>query len=212
MCVSGPSSSIRYAAISPSTASWRRREQPTCAGSLWPIDDVATSLDPLVVDLGRLYLDQIRDLDTRISELEKRVSQEAKRSGMTSRLMTMPGIGPITAMAIETFAPPMAPFKRGRDFAAWLGLVPRQFSSGGKQFLDRVSKMGQRDMPRLLIIGAMTVIRWSIRKGAPAGSWLARMPPRMPRLVLAIALANKMARAAWAMLMKNDSYRAPTTA
>jgi transposase len=81
------------------------------------IEDVATSLDPLVVDLSHLYLNQIQDLDTRISELEKRVSQEAKRSGMTSRLMTMPGIGSITAMAIETFAPPMATFKRGRDFA-----------------------------------------------------------------------------------------------
>jgi transposase len=176
------------------------------------IDDVATALDPLVADLSRLYLDQIRDLDARISELEKRVAREAERSGMTSRLMTMPGIGPITAMAIETFAPPMATFKRGRDFAAWLGLVPRQFSSGGKQVLGRVSKMGQRDIRRLLIIGAMTVIRWSIRKGAPAGSWLARMLPRKPRLVLAIALANKMARAAWAMLMKNESYRAPVPA
>lgn len=172
------------------------------------IDDVATSLEPLVVDLSHLYLDQIWDLDTRISELEKRVSQEAKRSGMTSRLMTMPGIGPITAMAIEAFAPPIATFKHGRDFAAWLGLVPRQFSSGGKQVLDRVSKMGQRDIQRLLIIGAMTVIRWSIRKGVPVGSWLARILPRKPRLVLAIALANKMARAAWAMLMKNENYRA----
>jgi transposase len=115
-------------------------------------------------------------------------------------------------MAIETFAPPMETFKRGRDFAAWLGLVPRQFSSGGKPVLGRVSKMGQRDIRRLLIIGAMTVVRWSIRKGAPVGSWLARMLVRKPRLVVAIALANKMARAAWAMLTKNENFKVPVPA
>ncbi|WP_407530707.1 IS110 family transposase [Methylobacterium oryzisoli] len=173
------------------------------------VDEVATSLDPLVVDLSRLYHDQIHDLDARISDLEKRILKEARRTGVTARLMTMPGIGPVTAMAIETFAPPMETFKRGRDFAAWLGLVPRQFSSGGKPVLGRVSKMGQRDIRRLLIIGAMTVVRWSTRKGAPAGSWLARMLARKPRLVVAIALANKMARAAWAMLTKNEDFKVP---
>src|SRR4051794_10060591 len=71
----------------------------------------------------------------------------------------MPGVGPIAALAIETFAPPMDVFKRGRDFAAWLGLVPRQHSTGGKQVLGKISKMGQRDIRRLLIIGAMTVVR-----------------------------------------------------
>lgn len=72
--------------------------------------------------------------------------------------MIMPGIGPVTAMAIEAFAPAMTTFKRGRDFAAWLGLVPRQNSSGGKQALGSISKMGQRDIRRLLIIGAMAVL------------------------------------------------------
>lgn len=116
-------------------------------------------------------------------------------------------VGPITAAAIEAFAPPMATFKRGRDFAAWLGLVPRQHTTGGKPRLGRTSKMGQRDIRRLLIIGAMTVVRWAVRKGAAKGSWLARMLVKKPRLVVAVALANKMARSVWAMLSKGEDYR-----
>jgi len=111
------------------------------------------------------------------------------------------------AETIEAFAPPMATFKRGRDFAAWLGLVPRQHTTGGKPRLGRTSKMGQRDIRRLLIIGAMTVVRWAVRKGAAKGSWLARMLAKKPRLVVAIALANKMARSVWAMLSKGEEYR-----
>jgi transposase len=79
--------------------------------------------------------------------------------------------GPITAMAIETFAPPMTVFRRGRDFAVWLGLVPRQYSTGGKQGLGKTSKMGQREIRRLLIVGAIAVVRWACRKGAPEGTW-----------------------------------------
>ena len=118
------------------------------------------------------------------------------------RLQTMPGVGPITAMAIETFAPPMAVFRRGRDFAAWLGLVPRQHSTGGKPLLGKTSKMGQRDIRRLLIIGAMAVVRLASRKGGPEGSWLHRLLAGKPRMLLAVALANKMARAIWAMLTR----------
>ena len=116
----------------------------------------------------------------------------------------MPGVGPITAMAIETFAPPMEVFQRGRDFAAWLGLVPVQHSTGGKQVLGKTSKMGQRDIRRLLITGAMAVVRWACRKGAPEGTWLHRMLARKPRMLVAIALANKMARSIWAMLTKDE--------
>jgi len=124
----------------------------------------------------------------------------------------MPGVGPITAMAIEAFAPPMHSFRRGRDFAAWLGLVPRQKSTGGKQILGKTSKMGQRDIRRLLIIGAMAVVRSAARSGASEGSWLARMLARKPRMLVAIALANKMARSVWAMLVKQENYRDPMAA
>ena len=129
-----------------------------------------------------------------------------------ARLQTMPGVGPITALAIETFAPPMGVFRRGRDFAAWLGLVPGNTRPAASRFSGKISKMGQRDIRRLLIIGAMAIVRWACRKGGPEGSWLHRMLARKPRMLLAIALANKMARAIWAMLTKGEDYRVPAAA
>ena len=176
------------------------------------VEEPETSLPLLVVELARVYLDQIEGLSRKVAELEKVTTREAERGPATRRLRTMPGIGPITAMAIETFAPPMEVFKRGRDFAAWLGLVPRQHSTGGKQILGKTSKMGQRDIRRLLIGGAMTVVRWATRKGALKGTWLHRMLERKPRMLVAIALANKMARSIWAMLTKGEDYRAPVAA
>ncbi len=128
---------------------------------------------------------------------------------MAQRLETMPGVGPLTALAVEAFAPCMESFRSGRDFAAWLGLVPRQFSSGGKERLGRVSKAGQADIRRLLIIGAMTRVNWASRKPPVPDSWLTRMLVHKPRMLVAIALANKMARAIWAMLTKQENYRDP---
>jgi transposase len=139
-------------------------------------------------------------------------SVQARRDVTTRRLQTMPGIGPITAMAIETFAPPMEVFRRGRDLTAWLGLVPVQHSTGGKQVLGKTSKMGQCDIRRLLITGAMVIVRWACRKGAREGTWLHRMLGRKPRMLVAIALANKMARSIWAMLTKEEDYRGPVAA
>ena len=128
------------------------------------------------------------------------------------RLMTVPGIGPITAMAIHAFAPPMESFQRGRDFSAWLGLVPRQHTTGGKPRLGKISKMGQRDLRRLLITGAMTVVRWATRRGRTDDPWLARMLARKPRMLVAVALANRMARIVWALATKNETYRVPAAA
>ena len=99
----------------------------------------------------------------------------------------------------------MESIRRGRVFSAWLGLVPWQHSTGGKARLGRISKMGQRDVRRLLIIGAMTVVRWADRRGAPPGSWPARM-------LVAVALANRMARIAWAMMMNKQVYKEPVPA
>lgn len=123
------------------------------------IEDAQTSIDLLIVETARLYLAQVASLSEQIATLEKVLQQEAAKAATTARLLTVPGIGHITAMAIEAFAPPMETFRRGRDFAAWLGLVPIQRSTGGKQVLGRTSKMGQRDIRRLLITGAMTMVR-----------------------------------------------------
>ena len=173
------------------------------------IGDETTALPATVREIGRLYLEQIDVLNERIEGLGRQLRAEASQAATTRRLQTMPGVGPITAVAIESFAPPMETFRRGRDFAAWLGLVPRQNSTGGKQRLGRTAKMGQRDIRRLLIIGAMAVVRSAARHGAPAGSWLERMLAKKPRMLVAIALANKMARGIWAMMTKQEDYRNP---
>jgi len=108
----------------------------------------------------------------------------------------------VIATAMAALAPPAETFKRGRDFAAWLGLTPLQHSTGGKQRLGATSKMGERTLRRLLIIGASSVVRWAARKGAPAGSWLASMIARKPAMLVRVALANKMARVIWALMPK----------
>ncbi|WP_416361583.1 transposase, partial [Leisingera sp.] len=102
-----------------------------------------------------------------IGRLEKQVHIEATRDDNARRLQTMPGIGPKTAMAVSAFAPPMEIFRRGRVFSAWVGLVPKQHSTAGKQKLGRTSKMGQRDIRRLLVTGAMSVVKVAVHKGAP---------------------------------------------
>ena len=109
-------------------------------------------------------------------------------------------------------APPAESFARGRDFSARLGLVPKQHSSGGKERLGRTSKMGQRDLRRPLITGAMAVVRCAALRGGRAGSWLEMMMIRKPRMLVPVALANKMARIAWALMAQGGVYRDPAAA
>ena len=173
------------------------------------IEDPSSDLPPLAREICRELLEQIANLSGRINAMKKRIDAIAREGETSRRLQTMPGVGPISALAVETFAPPMEQFKRGRDFAAWLGLVPRQASTGGKQRLGKTSKMGQRDIRRLLVTGAMAVIRWALRRGAPGNPWLARLLERKPPMVAAFALANKMARGIWAMMTRGEDYRGP---
>ena len=168
-----------------------------------------SDLPELVREECRDLIEQIMDKTSRIDTKTAQLREIAAQTDEARRLQTMPGVGPLTALAVEAFAPAMASFKCGRDFAAWLGLVPRQHSSGGKERLGRVSKQGQSDIRRLLIIGAMSRLNWLGRKSIPKGSWLARMLEKKPRMLVAIALANKMARAIWAMLTRNEDYRNP---
>jgi transposase len=124
-----------------------------------------SGLPAAVVELSTLLLRHIEMLAEQIALLDRQIRDHARKSEAVRRLMTIPGVGPICALALEALAPPPETFDKGRDFAAWLGLAPRQNSSGGKARLGRVSKMGQRDLRRLLIIGAMAVVRWAARKG-----------------------------------------------
>jgi transposase len=108
----------------------------------------------------------LRPLLDKVRELDQEIAQRARRDDVAKRLMTIPGIGPVVATALEALAPPAETFARGRDFSAWMGLTPRQHSTGGKARLGKMSKMGQRDLRRLLIIGASAVVRWASRHGA----------------------------------------------
>ncbi|RUV58596.1 MAG: IS110 family transposase [Mesorhizobium sp.] len=180
------------------------------------IKRIESILDEPNSDLPALVREECFDLLEQIAEKTARIDVKTAKAKALSlatdtarRLQTMPGVGPQTALAISGFAPPMESFKRGRDFAAWLGLVPRQYTSGGKERLGRVSKAGQTDIRSLLIIGAMSRLTVLARKSIVEGSWLARMLRRKPLMLVAIALANKMARAIWAMMTKKEDYRNP---
>ena len=176
------------------------------------LDAPNSDLPDLMREECRDLLEQIAEKTVRIDARTGKIKALAAEADTARRLQTIPGVGPLTALAVEAFAPPMENFRCGRDFAAWLGLVPRQFSSGGKERLGRITKAGQADIRRLLIIGAMSRLNWLGRKSIPEGSWLARMAARKPGMLVAIALANKMARTIWAVLTKKEDYRVPAQA
>ncbi|MEH6952676.1 IS110 family transposase [Nitrobacter sp. NHB1] len=176
------------------------------------LDEPNNDLPALMLAECRDLLEQIAEKTVRINTKTAKIKVLAAEADAARRLQTIPGVGPLTALAVEAFAPPMESFRRGRDFAAWLGLVPRQFSSGGKERLGCVSKAGQSDIRRMLIIGAMSRLSWLGRKSIPADSWLARLTARKPRMLVAIALANKMARTIWALMIRNEDYRDSTQA
>ena len=176
------------------------------------LDDGDSGLPEAVVELGGLLLERICELDEKIDGLSSKLREAAREDEEAARLMTIPGIGPVTALAIQAFAPPMESFRRGRDFSAWLGLVPKQHTTGGKPRLGRISKMGQRDLRRLLITGAMAVVQNAVRRGETPDPWLARMLGRKPRMLVAVALANRTARIAWALSTKKEVYRVQTAA
>lgn len=171
------------------------------------LESEAGLVPDLVLESARLYYHHIDQLAQTVATLERQMAEATKRDKDMRRLRTMPGVGPISAAAFLAFAPPMESFRRGRDFAAWLGLVPKQLSTGGKTKLGRVSKMGQSDLRRLLITGATVCIRWARWKGIRSDSWLGKLLERKQGTLAAVALANKMARILWAMVTKKQDYR-----
>ena len=172
-------------------------------------EDPASSLPPAASLALGLLSGMLRTLDEQIARMDAEIARRAREDEVARRLTTIPGIGPVTATAMAALAPAAEAFRKGRDFAAWMGLTPLQKSSGGKQKLGRTSKMGERTLRRLLIIGACAVVQQATRRGAPQSSWLAQILTRKPRIVVIVALANKMARTVWALLAKGGIYQAP---
>ena len=125
------------------------------------IEDGDCGLPEAVAELGRLLPGRIDELDGKIDGLDRKIRTSAREHEETARLMTIPGIGPVTALALQAFAPPMESFRRGRDFSAWLGLVPRQHTTGGKPRLGRISKMGQHSPSGADIVVSVEVMEFS---------------------------------------------------
>ena len=154
---------------------------------------------------------QLEALQTMIRAIEKRIVAQHRASEASKRLATIPGIGVLGASAITATVTDPSAFRSGRDFAAWIGLVPRQDSTGGKQKLGPISKQGDRYLRRLLVVGAHSVLRRA--KQSPQNyPWLTQLLARRPFKVVAVALANKMARVAWALLARGGTYRVPQLA
>ena len=174
------------------------------------IEDPAEALPAGARPILKVLVATLRGLDEQITVLDVEIALRAKQDPVAHRLMTIPGIGPVTATAILALAPSPQAFKGGRRFAAWLGLTPRQRSTGGQQKLGSISKMGERTLRRLLTIGASAVVKQAVLRGAPAGSWLAQMLARKPKMLVIVAQANKTARIVWALLSSGEDYRAPT--
>ena len=150
--------------------------------------------------------DQIETLARQIDKLERGIVSEAKRDGDMRRLTTIPGVGAITAATVKALVPDPDGFTSGRHFAAWLGLTPKPHSSGGKERLGGISKMGNPTLRSLLVCGATSVLR-RVKGNEKAPRWLIALLARRPFKVVAIALANKMARIIWALLTKGGTYR-----
>jgi len=173
--------------------------------------DASNEAPKVARDALRLVAEQIRDTQSRIAEIDKRIVAWHRSNEVSRRLETIPGIGPIIASAIASTTTDPGLFTSGRQFSAWLGLVPRQHSSGGKERLRGITKQGDPYIRRLLIIGATAVLRFA-RQRAPTAAWTSRLLARRPPLVVAVALANKMARIAWAIMTRGTIYRAPMAA
>ena len=176
------------------------------------IGEEGSGLPALAREMGRVLLDTIAALEAQLAALDRKLRAQASGDADATRAMTVPGVGPTIAFALQALAPPLEGFRRGRDFAAWLGLVPRQRTSGGKPRLGRITKAGQRDLRRLLVVGAMSVVQRAVRRGATGDPWLDRMLARKPRMLVAVALANRMARILWALATRKEDYRPPAPA
>jgi transposase len=149
-----------------------------------------------------------RDIDARLAQVTVEIEEIARHHESCRRLITIPGVGPMISTAIIAAVGNGAMFRKGRDFAAWVGLVPRQRSTGGRTRLSRITKHGNTYIRKLLIQGARSIMSNTHRGIHSFGGWLTRLQSRTANNVAAVAMANKLARIAWAVLAKGEEYRA----
>jgi transposase len=178
------------------------------------LDVVADPSDKRVPEIARTCLialgAQLRSLKAQILEFDRIIMAWHRSNETSRRLDAIPGVGPILATAlVASIADPQA-FRSGRNFSAWIGLVPKQHSSGGKDRLGSISKQGDRYLRSLFMAGALAVIRYAKINGTKHRPWLTALLARRPTKVAAIALANKIARMVWAMMARGERYKEPT--
>ncbi|MGB3470363.1 MAG: IS110 family transposase [Erythrobacter sp.] len=170
-----------------------------------PADDCLPAEARLCLDMLVAQLSIVKE---QILENDRRILASARRTELGCRLMEIPGVGPLLASAIVATVPDPSIFCSDRDLAAWIGLVPRQNSSGGKERLGSITKAGHGYLRQMLIVGAMAVVRYAERNGARR-PWLVQLLARRKAKVAAVALANKNARMIWAMMVSGERYREP---
>ncbi len=186
------------------------------------VEDPESDLPADAIPTLKALIMALMHLEAEIAKFDAEIARRAKENDVARRLMTVPGIGPLIATAIAVLAPPPETFRKARDFAAWLGLVPRQHSTGGKHRLGSTTKMGERSLRRLLILGANSVIiKRHVHAAARPGTWLAGMLSRKPPMLVRVALADserrsaigssvpRTARIVWVLMAKGQDYRAP---
>ena len=172
------------------------------------LDGEAPDIPPLAIKVLMTLAEQVRDLQTRLGDLDKDLMKWFRGNEVARRLETIPGIGLITASALAATVTDPHQFTSGRQFAAWLGLTPRANSSGGKERLGRISKMGDRYLRRLLVNGMTSRLRWA-RLNPDAHPWVANLLRRKPAKLVAVAMANKIARIAWVVMTRGEIYHTP---
>jgi transposase len=161
--------------------------------------------------LAQLKL-ELEQLAARIEPLDLIIQREARENEACQRLTTIPGVGPITATALIGAIGNGSAFGKGRDLSAWMGIVPGEYSTGGKQKLLGISKRGNKYLRRLFVQGARSVLQFREKQSPGLSQWLAQLLARAHQNVVVVALANKLVRTAWAVLRKNECYRAPALA
>jgi transposase len=177
------------------------------------LDIAADANDGRMPDLARQCVQalghQLQQLRMQILALDRQIIAWHRANETSRRLDELPGVGPALATALVASVPDARVFRSGRDFSAWIGLVPKQSSSGGKERLGNITKQGDRYLRSLFTTGALAVIQYVKVHGARHRPWLTKLLERRPVKVAAIALANKIARMAWAMMAKGEAYREP---
>jgi transposase len=172
---------------------------------------LAEAFDDELPGLARAALQEIvaaiAALEERLTRIDRAIVAANKESETARRLLTVPAVGPIGASAFAGLVGDPSAFRSGRDFAAWLGLTPREHSSGGRQSRGRISKKGDRYLRRLLVIGATSVLRRPDSAGPALAAWIRQLLASKPARLVTVALANKIARIVWAVMARNDTFR-----